>query len=169
LTEKFLSFDNFTLNENEVNEMEMSPRIKKSLERIGKPFKTDQEIVDAIVKMGYIQTNKRNRTAEYTFYDPKSGNEYATYSTGYVRAIMEPSGWAKRFMKATQKNMTPITRFMIPTTRERLLVVLRRVLKQSDLYHMWKKSAPKMDSDDPVGDFFQVKRGAIIGKKYGLN
>ena len=62
--------------------------------------------------------------------------------------------------------MTPISDQYIPTKRERLLLVFRRALKKSDLYQMWLKT--NLTSDDPIAEFFEKKRGTLMGRKYGL-
>jgi hypothetical protein len=149
----------------------MTPTLKKSLDRIGKSFQTDEDIVKAIELLGFKREplKPNSNGAEYIFVydrDPDGlESRYITYENGYVRAIIPKGSWGRRYSKGTH-NMTPISDQYIPTTRERLLLVFRRALKKSDLYQMWAKT--ELSSDDPVAEFFEKKKGALLGKKYGL-
>ena len=174
----FLGFNDF-INESEFEERRsvakkspMTDRLKNSLERIGKSFKTDEDIVKAIESLGWERemTKPNSSSAEYIFVksrDSETGetSRYITYSSGYVRAVLPKSGWGRRFSKGTH-NMTPISDQYIPTTRERLLLVLRRALKETDLYKMWIKT--NTNSDDPVAEFLEKKRGTLLGRKFGI-
>jgi len=142
---EFLSYDQF-LNENEEKprrsvraKSPMTPILKKSLDRIGKSFK--------FVYDTDLDTGKKYR--------------YITYENGYVRAEMPGGHW-----KIKGYNQTPISDQYIPTTRERLLLVLRRALKKNDLYQLWSKA--NLKSDDPVSEFFKKFKGTLAGRKYGL-
>lgn len=172
---EFLNYDEF-VNESDRRSVAqgspMTPTLKKSLERIGKSFKSDEDIVNAIELLGFERENldPRSTSAEYSFIkgrDSETGqpSKYVTYSSGYVRAIMPKGFWGRRF-SPTGYNMTPISDQLIPTTRDRLLLVFRRALKESDLYKMWIKTNPT--SDDPIAEFFEKKRGTLLGKKFGL-
>ena len=171
----FLDFDEY-INESERRSVAakspMTPVLKKSLERIGKGFQTDEDIVKAIELLGFKREplKPNSNGAEYIFVygkDPETGLEsrYITYDNGYVRAIIPKGSWGRRFSKDTH-NMTPISDQYIPTKRERLLLVFRRALKKSDLYQMWLKT--NLTSDDPIAEFFEKKRGTLMGRKYGL-
>jgi len=155
----------------------MTPQLKKSLEEIGSGFKSEEDIVKAIEALGFVREplKDNSQSAEYIFKyakDPKSGEDYKyiTYSNGYVRAIMPQGSFSRRHSsKPTQPNMAPISDQLIPTTRERLLLVLRRALKRSNLYGMykaWKKENPS--SKNPVVEFLEKKRGTITGMKFGI-
>jgi hypothetical protein len=171
---EFLSYDQF-LNENEEKprrsvraKSPMTPILKKSLDRIGKSFKSDEEIVKAIEKLGFVREplKPNSNGAEYIFVydtDLDTGKKYRyiTYENGYVRAEMPGGHW-----KIKGYNQTPISDQYIPTTRERLLLVLRRALKKNDLYQLWSKA--NLKSDDPVSEFFKKFKGTLAGRKYGL-
>lgn len=171
----FLGFREF-LNESErrtvAGKSPMTPTLRKSLDRIGKSFKSDEEIVNAIELLGFERESVKpnSGSAEYIFVyakDPSTGEayKYITYSSGYVRAIMPKGSWGRRMGFHTAPNMTPVSDQYIPTTRDRLLLVLRRALKKSDLYKMCKID---QTSDDPVAEFFEKRRGVLLGKKFGI-
>lgn len=145
----------------------MTSTIKKSLEAIGKSFKDEESIVKSIELLGWkkIDTSKSS-TAEYAFKNPNNDNVYISYTTGYVRASIIPSTY--RWTKKGTRWITPISKFHIPTTRERLLIIFRRALKSDDLYKMWLKSVNSLDAQDPVTDFFEKKKGQLLGRKYGI-
>jgi len=155
----------------------MTPQLKKSLETIGSGFKSEEDIVKAIEALGFVREplKANSQTAEYIFKygkDPESGEDYKyiTYKNGYVRAVMPQGSWSRRHSsKPTKPNITPISNQLIPTTRERLLLVFRRALKTSNLYGMykaWQKENPS--SKNPVEEFLEKKRGTITGMKFGL-
>lgn len=176
----FLDFDRF-INESEDEEEKrrsvaakspMTPVLKKSLERIGKAFQTDEDIVKAIELLGFKREplKPNSNGAEYIFVydkDPETGHtsRYITYDSGYVRSIAPKGAWARRFSKFTHSS-TPVSDQYIPTKRERLLLVFRRALKKSDFYQMWLKT--NLTSDDPIAEFFEKKKGALMGRKYGI-
>jgi hypothetical protein len=150
----------------------MTAILKKSLERLGKSFKTDKDIVNAIEMLGFERESLKSNSssAEYVFIkgrDKESGelSRYVTYSSGYVRAILPKSEWGRRHTNTTH-NMTPVTDQFIPTPRERLLLVLRIALKNSDLYREWSKLSKS--SDISVEEFLEKKRGSLLGKKFGI-
>jgi len=169
------SYDEFLIEKRSVAASSpMTPQLKKSLEEIGSGFKSEEDIVRAIEALGFVREplKANSQTAEYIFKygkDPVSGEDYKyiTYSNGYVRAIMP-----KRFRftgSPSSKYMAPISDQLIPTSRERLLLVLRRALKKSDLYGMyktWKKENPS--SKNPLAEFLEKKRGTITGRKFGI-
>jgi hypothetical protein len=172
----FLAFKEF-INESDRKSVRkkspMTPTLRKSLDRIGKSFKSDKEIVNAIELLGFSRESVKpnSGSAEYIFVyskDPVTGEayKYITYSSGYVRAIMPKGSWGRSMATDTTPNMAPISNQYIPTTRDRLLLVLRRALKKSELYKMWIKT--DLTSEDPIAEFFEKKRGTLLGKKYGL-
>jgi hypothetical protein len=151
----------------------MTKRLKNSLERIGKNFKTDEDIIKAIEALGFEREplKPNSQTAEYIFRYAKNDEgapyKYITYKNGYVRSSMPQGWWSKSHSSEPNKpHTTPISNQVIPTTRERLLLVLRRALKRSDIYQVWIKT--NLTSDDPVAEFFEKKRGTLAGMKYGL-
>ena len=172
----FHSYEEF-LNESERGSVAggnpMTTRLKNSLERIGKSFKTDEDIIKAIEALGFEREplKANSQSAEYIFRYAKNDEgepyKYITYKNGYVRSSMPQGWWAKKHsLNPGKPHTTPISNQLIPTARERLLLVLRRALKKSDLYQMWIKT--NLTSDDPVAEFIEKKRGVIAGKKYGL-
>lgn len=172
----FLAFKEFLNESNRRSVAKRSPMtttLRKSLDRIGKSFKSDEEIVNAIELLGFERESVKpySGSAEYIFVyaeDPATGEayKYITYSSGYVRAVMPKGSWGRSMSTNTQPNMAPISDQYIPTTRDRLLLVLRRALKKSDLYKIWIKTNPTLD--DPIAEFFEKRRGALLGKKFGL-
>jgi hypothetical protein len=152
----------------------MTPQLKKSLEEIGRGLKSEEDIIKAIEALGFVREplKANSQSAEYIFKyakDLESGEDYKyiTYSNGYVRAIMPQGSFSRRHSR--QPNRAPISDQLIPTTRERLLLVLRRALKRSSLYGMyktWKKENPT--SKNPVVEFLEKKRGTITGMKFGI-
>jgi hypothetical protein len=149
----------------------MTPALTKSLSRLGKSFKSDKDIIKVIELLGFRREPlKPNSTsAEYIFVKDRDENlgplKYITYSSGYVRAEYR-SYFMGRLRGGNNVDQTPVSDQFIPTTRDRLLLVLRRALKQSELYPQWLKMSKS--SDISVEEFIEKKKPYLISKRFGL-
>lgn len=164
---KILKFNEFSGEPLDEREMQpMSPVMKKSLDELGKLFKTEDDIIKAIEKLGYKRHSMKHRSSEYAFRNPEDPERtYITYTDGSVRLMNTSVSW---YTKQPKTNMGRVSMQILPTLRDRLLLILRVILKKNEIYQAWLKSADNLKSDDPVGDFLHKKRGYIAGKKYKL-
>jgi hypothetical protein len=156
-------FDEF-INEDDTDESSYlrkpSPVLLKSLESIGKGFDSDREIIEAIERLGFKKSRKRiTSSSDFSFDDPdREAARYNSYTNGTVRYETDE----KRWIGQKNRYLTPITRFKLETSRLRLLLILRAVLKKKDLYKNWKKSG------GTVKEFLHSIRGSLAGKEFGI-
>ena len=150
------------INENSHTHEAATPELLKSLGELGKGLNTEQDIVDAITSLGFERKNigAEKKTADYLFVDPEGNSKkYISYTTGYVRYNeLGKTGWrgTERVIK------TPVSRALFTDVKDRLLLILRIALKNTNLYNMWKKS--KL----PIKEFIQTKKHTIAAKKFGI-
>jgi hypothetical protein len=141
----FLGEHDYTIENDAVDINEAAnPSLRKSLDELGAGLKTDEDIVKAIEAAGFrrLPTTGKERSADYAFEDPSGKDEdkkYISYTNGYVRAVWTGKGW---FSRGTT-HMTPITRDMLPNSRDRLLLILRRAIKISNWSGKVLKDAKK--------------------------
>ena len=154
------NFEDF-LNEDD-NSKEPTSQLKKSLGELYKGFENNEEIVKAITTLGFERKKTGlERTADYVFIDPEGNNKkYISYDSGYVRYNEDGISWWGGGVKKTTR--TPISRALLFDPKDRLLLILRRALKTTNLYNDWKKSKKT------VKDFVENKRGVLTGKKFGI-
>ena len=127
----------------------VSATLRKSLDELGTNLKTDEDIVKAIESAGLkkIQPSGGERSADYAFAVPgdKEQKKFISYTTGYVRAIWTSKSYWSGSTPVTK--MTPITREKLSSSRDRLLLILRRAIK---LMGVAKPSAKKEETK-PAG------------------
>jgi hypothetical protein len=155
----FNNYEEF-LNEGGNFLKEITPSERKSLDLLGKDLETD-EIPKMIQKFGFEQVpvKKGSSSADHAFYDPVSKLRYTSNDSGYVRYYDPTATLWRTGEPVTTK--TPISKYKLDL-RDRLLVILRRVMKIKGFYGSWMKS--KLT----VKDFVVDHRGELLGKKFNV-
>jgi hypothetical protein len=115
---------------------EMSPVLKRDLAKLGEGFANEDEIAMYIEKLGLKRYIPRySKTSDWMFQDPETKYKFVSYTTGEVRSI---SPTTKGYFGGFTKSVSRMTRNLIPTTRDRLLMILRRTMKAKGIYTLWK-------------------------------
>jgi hypothetical protein len=137
---------------------DITPVLRKSLDDLGKGFENEEEIVEAILKLGFQKTSSKR--SDYIFIDPDRKVKYSSTKAGYVR-YYDPNAtyWADGEPITTK---TPIHSSIIPSSKDRLLLILRRAMKVSDLYKSWKKT------NLTVKEFLEKSRGTLAAKRFRI-
>lgn len=115
----------------------LTPALEKSLNDLGKGFSSEEEISAYIEKLGLKKIHQKgSRSADWVFLDPDNNYKYISYDSGDVRQV---TPMLKRRRGGMRKNVTRISRSKLNTPRQRLLLILRRTMKQRGLYRHWKE------------------------------
>jgi hypothetical protein len=170
-----LSFEEFILNESrnpEHPEMAsiqhpISPVLRRSLDKVGKNLKTNQDIINRIKEFGFeeIRPVKKSNAVDHIFKDPytKMTCLYKSYTNGTVRTHAAGMGMFTR----GSENVGRTTRSYLPDERDRLLFILRIAIKSAlDQYPGFYKQF--MDGSLDIDQFLHQKRGTIKGKEFGF-
>jgi hypothetical protein len=83
---------------------------------------------------------------------------YVSYKDGTVRKEYRITGGRNK----NAHSATRISRSILNTSRERLLLILRLAMKNLDLYDKWEKSGKT------VKEFIISKRGELTGNKFNF-
>lgn len=156
---------------NEGEEKEMSPVLRKSLDKLDSRLKTIDDVILAITSAGLeqVKLTSRAQTADYSFRipDDEAGGEYRTYSTGYIKYIGKYQDWRRGNMSGN--TMSPITRERIFDAKDRLLLVLRRAIKLNLEGKIGTKQFKEwIESDMDIKDWAHKHRGSMAAKNFGF-
>jgi hypothetical protein len=148
-----------------------SPLTDSDLIQMREGWKNNEDIADQISLLGFQHIRDvKSKTADYVFLNTLVNSEfpryYISYTTGYVRSVTKTRRWFNH--KRIDPTMTPINRELFSDQRDRLLIILRNVLKKVkysgdvSFFEAWKKTQLNLP------DFLQEYRGKIIGNKFGF-
>jgi hypothetical protein len=138
---------------------DLNPIARKDLDKLGAGFEKDEEIVDAITRVGFRKLPPKG-SGEYVFLDPPRSTKYVSSTAGYVRYIDPTATYWLTGEPITTK--TPVHKGSIESTRDRLLIILRRAMKLNDIYKDWKKSGLNGK------DFLEKASTQLTAKKFGV-
>jgi hypothetical protein len=170
-----LSFDEFILNEDEnpghpemtSTQHPISPVLRRSLDKVGKNLKSNQDIINRIKEFGFeeIRPVKKSNAVDHIFKDPykEMACLYKSYTNGTVRTHEAGMGMFTR----GSVNIGRMTRSYLPDERDRLLLILRFAIKSAlGQYPGFYKQF--MDGSLDLDQFLHQKRGTIKGKEFGF-
>jgi hypothetical protein len=121
---------------------------------------TEEDIVNAIVKLGFKKSSRRTKTGDYVFENPENSTFYTSTTNGYVRYTDPTATYWRTGEPITTK--TPISKYIFPDAKDRLLIILRLIMKKQGLWKTWKNK--KLSA----GEFFHQYRGLVTSRNFDI-